>query len=84
MSQITIRKIPENIERQIRNLAQKNNCSLNQTIINLLEKALGTKEQGKRKRDLSRLAGTWDTDQVNEFEKNTKIFEQIDEEIWQS
>ena len=84
MSQITIRKIPENIERQIRTLAQKNHCSLNQTIIKLLGKALGTKESKKRKRDLSRLAGTWDNVQVEEFEKNTKIFEQIDEEIWQS
>ncbi len=84
MSQITIRKIPENIERQIRTLAQKNQCSLNQTVIKLLGKALGTEEHGKRKRDLSRLAGTWDKVQTEEFEKNTKIFEQIDEEVWQS
>lgn len=84
MSQITIRKIPENIERQIRTLAQKDHCSLNQTVIKLLGKALGTEEKSKKKRDLSQLAGTWDNVQAEEFEKNTKIFEQIDEEIWQT
>jgi hypothetical protein len=33
MRQITIRKIPENLKRQIRTLAQKNHCRLNQIII---------------------------------------------------
>lgn len=83
MSQITIRKIPENIERQIRDLSQKNQCSLNQTVITLLGKALGTEEKSHKKRDLSGLAGTWDNEQAEEFEKNTAVFEQIDVEIWQ-
>ncbi len=82
MSQITIRKILEHIEKQIRALAQKNQCSLNQTVIALLGKALGTKEKSNKKRDLSGLAGTWSTAQADEFENNTTIFQQIDEEIW--
>lgn len=40
MSQITIRKNPQNIESQIRALAQKNNSRICKIIIDLLEKAL--------------------------------------------
>ena len=82
MSQITLRKIPENLEKQIRMLSQKNNSSLNMTIIELLEKALGTERESKKKRDLSRFSSTWSKQQVKEFEKHTKIFEKIDEDIW--
>ncbi|MCP4750728.1 MAG: hypothetical protein GY866_07540 [Proteobacteria bacterium] len=82
MSQITLRKIPENLEKQIRVLAQKNHTSLNKTIIDLLEKALGTERTSKKKRDLSQLAGTWSEREAKEFEKNISQFERIDEEIW--
>ena len=82
MSQITLRKIPENIEKQIRALSKKSNSSLNSTIIELLEKALGTGRKTRNKRDLSKLVGTWNREQAKEFEENTRIFEQIDEEIW--
>jgi len=79
MSQITLRKLPENLENQIRKLAQKNHSSLNRTIIELLEKALGS---GIKKRNLSKLAATWSKQEATEFENNTKTFEQIDEDIW--
>ncbi len=84
MSQITLRKIPENLEKQIRMLSQKNNSSLNLTIIELLEKALGTGRESKKKRDLSEFSGTWSKQQVKDFEKHTKIFEEIDEDIWKT
>ena len=83
MSQITLRKLPENIEKQIKNLAKRNRVSINKTVISLLEKALGTERESKRKRDLSKLAGTWDESESNEFDhliNNT--FGKVDEEIW--
>ncbi len=81
MSQITIRKLPENLENQIRRLAQKNRSSLNKTIIELLAYALGSED---KKRDLSGLAASWSEDEIKEFESNTRHLEQIDEDIWKS
>lgn len=81
MSQITIRKLPEYLENKIRRLAQKNRSSLNKTIIELLEYALGSEE---KRRDLSGLAAVWTEEEAKEFESNTSYFGQIDEEIWKS
>ena len=79
MSQITLRKIPENVERQIRRIARETNKSINKTIIDLLKKSLGFQDEEYKMRDLSDLAGTWSEEEAREFEENTKGFEQIDE-----
>ncbi len=79
MSQITLRKLPEKLEDRIRELAQTNRTSLNKTIIELLESALGS---GKKKRDLSQLSNSWTREEAEAFTANTKVFEQIDPEIW--
>ena len=84
MSQITLRKLPENVERQIRRIARETNTSINKTIINLLKKSLGLKDADNKMRDLSDLAGAWSEEEVREFEENTQVFEKIDEEIWRT
>lgn len=83
MSQITLRQIPENIDVLIRHLSQEKNKSINKTIIELLEKALGVSGNSNKKRDLSNLAGTWSTLQAKEFRRNTTQFGEIDREIWE-
>ena len=82
MSQITIRKIPENLDKQLRTLARTQNISLNKIVIQLLQRVLGI--TGNKQRDLSDIAGTWDKEQFEEFEKNTQVFNEIDNEIWES
>jgi hypothetical protein len=82
MSQITLRQLPDNLERQIRRLADENNTSINKTIIRLLHRALGLTPGEDKKRDLSEIAGSWSAGEVREFEENLRIFEKIDEEIW--
>ncbi len=82
MNQITLRKIPKRVDALIRSLSKKQNKSINKTIIILLEKALGIKDRSNKKRDLSKFSGTWSNEDFNEFEKNTKIFNKIDKEIW--
>ena len=42
MAQITIRNIPESVERKIRRLAADRRISLSKTAVILLRKALGT------------------------------------------
>ena len=83
MRQITLRQVPENIDTLIRVISKKQNKSINKTIIALLEKALGLKDNSNKKRDLSKLAGTWDQSQSEEFIKNTAMFDKIDREIWE-
>ncbi len=82
MNQITLRQIPENTYKQLRSIAKKNKTSINKTILNLLKKSLGIEENSDKKRNLSDLAGTWNKRRLDEFNKNTQVFEQIDNEVW--
>ncbi len=84
MSQITLRQIPKDLESRLRTMARENHASLNKTIISILLKALGLSSEGRKKRDLDDLSGSWDSSEAKEFEKNTAIFERIDQETWQS
>lgn len=83
MKQITLRQIPKRVEDLIRSISEKQNKSINKTIIILLEKSLGLKNNSNKKRDLSKFSGTWSSTEFNEFEKNTEIFNKIDKEIWE-
>jgi len=82
MSQITLRQIPEALDKQLRSLAGKNNTSLNKVVLSLLMKSLGISADSAKKRDLSGLCGTWNEGEYDEFRKNTENFNQIDQEIW--
>ena len=83
MSQITLRGIPERVERAIRRRAAEEHKSINRTIAELLQQALGIDEGTEKQRHLSDLAGTWSQAEAEEFERATAAFEQIDEQIWQ-
>lgn len=84
MSQITLRNIPKDLETRLRAMARDRHTSLNKTIIAILLKTLGLSSEGRKKRDLENLSGSWDSSEAEEFNRNTAIFEQIDPEIWQS
>ena len=82
MNQMTLRKIPEELERQLRRVAKERGQSLNKTAIELMMEALGLKKEPERKRDLSQLAGSWSQEEADAFDRNVQIFEQVDEEMW--
>ncbi|MCW8800572.1 MAG: hypothetical protein OQK71_06575 [Desulfobacter sp.] len=84
MNQITLRQIPENVDALIRQLSKEQKKSINKTIIELLEKALGVSRDSSKKRNLSQLAGTWSDRESEEFKKNTAQFDKIDWEIWEN
>ena len=83
MSQITLRDVPPELDHRLRELARAQNKSLNKTIIGVLMGSLHLGDGGDRKRDLSDLAGTWSDEEAAEFEANTRVFEQIDDEMWE-
>jgi plasmid stability protein len=82
IKQITLRQVPDAVERGIRTRAKRTNRSLNRAMIDLMEEALGVKSTEKKKRDFSRLAGQWSQEEGETFERNTQVFERIDEETW--
>jgi plasmid stability protein len=84
VSYITLRNLPDAVEKQLRALARAWGMSLNKTIITVLARALGMTDGKPKARDLSDLAGTWSEEETNEFDESTRTFEQIDESMWES
>ena len=64
----------------MRELARVQNRSLSRTIIGVLMESLHLGDGGDRKRDLSDLTGTWSEEEAEEFESNTRMFEQLDDD----
>ena len=83
MNQLTLRRIPDDVENELRHQASKTGSSLNQTAIDALKRGLGLQPPDRRKRDLSALAGKWSVEEADRFDRSLEIFEQIDEELWQ-
>lgn len=86
MNTFTLRKIPLPVERRLRHLARQSHKSLNKTAIELLAKAVGVepveKKFTKKHRDVKSALRPWSYDEYKEFERNTKVFESIDKELW--
>ena len=83
MRQITVRGITDDLQREIQSRARSHNESLNKAVIRLLMQAVGLDRPDKKKRDLSDLAGSWGESEASEFEQNVRVFETIDEDLWQ-
>jgi len=82
IKQMTLRRIPDSLEKALRNRAKESGLSLNKVSIELLEQALGVDSRKNKKRDLSEFSGMWTQDDLKEFEQNTQGFNSIDPEIW--
>lgn len=62
MTQYTLRNVPTEVDRALRRQAREAGKSLNQTALEILERALGVTGKPRRRRDLSDLAGSWKED----------------------
>jgi hypothetical protein len=84
MKTITIRGIEPGLDRVIKSRAKQNNLSVNQWILQVLKKVTGMGKESlfKKYHDLDTLAGGWSKEEAKAFEKNTQIFEKIDEDVW--
>ena len=82
MNQLTLRQIPDAVERRLRELARREGKSLNKTVVSLLAAGLGLEKPSRRRRDLSGIAGAWSEAEAAEFDRNTAVFDRIDEELW--
>jgi len=84
MKTITIRGIEPGLDRVIKSRAKQDNLSVNQWILQVLKKVTGMGKEPvfKKHADLDALAGGWSKDEARSFQKNTQIFERIDEDAW--
>ena len=81
MKQLTLRQIPDAVEKRLRKEAADRGQSLNKTVIAILQEGLGLSDSAP-KNDLSEFVGVWSQAEVEEFEQHTAAFSEIDEELW--
>lgn len=84
MKTLTIRGIDRELDEQIKKRSIESGESINKMVLRLLKSSLGIgKEQVfPSYHDLDHLAGTWTKEDENEFKRNTREFEMVDEELW--
>lgn len=84
MRHLTIRNIPPEVAEALEKTRTRSRASLNQTVIDLLRRALGVRgrEEEKSGNGLASFAGTWTKEQHERFEAAVAVTEQIDEELW--
>lgn len=82
MKQITVRNISPQLAQALERVRKMKGKSLNRTVIELLMQALGLDGEESYNNGLGKQAGTWSQEDLSEFEKNTTMFEQTDEELW--
>lgn len=84
IKQMTLRQVPDAVEKGIRGRARSTGSSLNRVMIDLMEESLKLRPVDKKRRDVSQFAGQWSQTECAEFDRNTLVFENIDEETWKS
>lgn len=82
MRHLTIRNVPPEVAEALERKRQRSRVSLNQTVIDLLRRALGVRPQGVEGNGLASLAGTWTKEEHEQFEAAVAVTEQIDEDLW--
>jgi hypothetical protein len=84
MKTITIRGIDPKLDQVIKSQAKQSSLSVNQWVLHALKRVTGMEKEPvfKRHHDLDVFAGGWSKEEVKAFHENTRIFENIDEDVW--
>jgi hypothetical protein len=72
---LTVRNLPPEVAKAIRDKAKKERRSLNQTVVSLLEEATGARPRARTPtvhHDLDHLFGTWTKKEADEFDSHLK------------
>ena len=83
MSSISIHNIDVNIERKVKQLAEKEHQSINKTVKKILEEKFkeSTHRTGNRKR-FEKFCGLWSEEEYESFQKATEDLGTINPEDW--
>lgn len=85
MKAITVRGIPEDIEKMVRKEAEKKRVSKSKALISILERGAGKRTERREKtlyHDLDHLSGVWTKEEARAFKKNLALQRNIEEELW--
>ena len=82
MEHLTIRNIPSELAEALQAEKRRRGVSLNQIAIDLLRQSLGIRRAAPRSNGLGRLAGSWNQEELAEFESAIRFTEEVDEEVW--
>ncbi len=83
MSTITMHGVDKALDRQVRELAKKENTSINRTVQALLRQALGLESHtADHREDFQDIAGCWSEKDLEEFTAVTESFSKIDPKDW--
>jgi hypothetical protein len=86
MKQLTLRGFDKELERRLTQLAERENLSLNKTVLLLLRKVTGLETTAVRANrvgdSLDEFIGVWSPAEQQEFNAATRVFEEIDETLW--
>jgi len=86
MKAITLRNLPPELAKTIRQKAEEQGTSMNRAVIHLLQEGTGIrgKKNGEKSlhHDLDSLAGSWTKDEAEEFDKSLASQRTIDLELW--
>ena len=84
MKAVTLRNLPPQLDRTIRQRAKKSGVSVNKVVIGLLQDHLGESERkpAQRYHDLYELAGVWSKQEAEIFARSLAKQRDIDPEMW--
>ncbi|HXI14264.1 MAG TPA: hypothetical protein VNM92_16720 [Thermoanaerobaculia bacterium] len=84
MKAITVRNIPPEVQKLIRERSRKKRLSANRAVLDLLLDQAGavTKRQPRLHHDLDELAGWWSEAESRSFDEAVALQRGIDEELW--
>jgi hypothetical protein len=80
MKHLTIRSVDSRLAKALRGEQKRGGKSLNQTVLDLLRRAVGISNGKEFDNGLGKYAGGWTEEQFQEFERNTAFLNQPDEE----
>jgi hypothetical protein len=81
-SHLTVRNVPPGLARALESEKRRRGVSLNQTVIELLARALGLAGGPRPGNGLEKLGGNWSDAEYRQFVAATSQFDRIDEELW--
>lgn len=84
MTTMTLRGVDDTIAAVLKEKARQEETSVNALMLRILRESLGI---DKKKRtavynDLDSLAGTWSSQDSDDFLRATAVFEKVDEDMW--
>lgn len=84
MKAVTLRNLPHQLDRTIRQRAKKKGVSVNKAVIGLLQEHLGESERKtvRQYHDLDDLSGSWSKQEAEAFEQVLAKQRGIDMEMW--